>query len=300
MPATPPAEVDVDEGLVRELLSQQHPDLARLPLRLVANGWDNTIWRLGEELAVRLPRRAVAAALVDKEHRWLPALAARVTSACPVVVPVAVRTGRPTAHYPWPWSIVPWAPGRSAGTRTAGERTVLAEPLAAVVRALHVPAPADAPPNPVRGVPLLDRDAAVRARLTGDVPRRAELLALWAELTATPPWTGPATWLHGDLHPHNLVVDDEGGLAAVLDFGDLTAGDPATDLATAWLTFDAAGRAVFREQLAGRYDDDTWRRARGWALIMTTAMLTGSADDPVIAGIGHHAAAEVLADGPVR
>lgn len=301
MPDTPATEVDVDDALVRRLLAEQHPDLAHLPVRLVASGWDNTIWRLGTDLAARLPRRAVAAALVEKEHRWLPEIAARVEARCDVVVPVAVRTGRATALFPWPWSIVRWVPGSSAATVPAAARTGLAQPLARLVQALHVPAPPQAPTNPVRGVPLPARDAVVRRRLEhATFPRRAEARALWTELAVTSPWTGPPTWLHGDLHPHNLVIDDDGELAAVVDFGDLAAGDPATDLATAWLTFDATGRAALRGELSGRYDEDTWRRARGWALVMATAMVTGSDDEPVISTIGHHALTEVLADGPVR
>ncbi len=295
MPDTPAAEVTVDADLVRALLGDQHPDLAHLPLRLATNGWDNSVWRLGSDLAVRLPRRAVAAPLVEQEQRWLPVLAARVAATVDVVLPVPVRTGTPTVHYPWRWSVVPWVDGRSAGTVPPAARTSLAGPLARFVRALHLPAPSDAPANPVRGGPLTGRDAVVRDRLGhGSLPRAAELLALWTELAATPSWSGPPTWLHGDLHPHNLVVDDAGELAAVVDFGDLTAGDPATDLATAWLTFDATGRARFRAALADRYDTATWRRARGWALSMATAMVTMSDDEPVIRAIGHHTLGQVL------
>jgi aminoglycoside phosphotransferase (APT) family kinase protein len=291
MARMPAAEVDVDERLVRHLLGDQHPDLAGLPLRLVANGWDNVMWRLGDELAVRVPRRGAAAALVEHEQRWLPGLAAHL----PVPVPVPVRAGRPTAEYPWPWSVVPWLAGSSAARLPAAGRAATAEQLAGFVRALHRPAPPDAPHNPVRGVPLVTRDAAVRERLTtGAVPYAGEVAALWEELSSTPVWAGPPLWLHGDLHPANLILDDEGRLAAVVDFGDLTAGDPATDLATAWLTFDAPGRRRFVAALAERYDDDTWRRARGWAVSMSTAMLAHSDDAPVLAAVGREALRHVL------
>src|SRR5699024_11144816 len=128
----------------------------------------------------------------------------------------------PSTQYPWSWSVVPWVAGRSAGTLAPGARARLAAPLAAIVDALHAPAPPEAPDNPVRCRPVRTRGPVVRRRLaSGDVPRAAELAALWADLVATPPWAGPAVWLHGDLHPHNLVVDDDGALAAVVDFGDL-------------------------------------------------------------------------------
>ncbi|MFC7403602.1 aminoglycoside phosphotransferase family protein [Georgenia alba] len=322
MARMPAAEVDVDEALVRRMLAEQHPDLAGLPLALANEGWDNLVWRLGDDLAVRMPRRAAAVELVANEQRWLPELATRVQAAVDITLPVPVRTGRPTAEYPWSWSVVPWVDGRSAATVPLESRTPAAGPLAAVVRALHVPAPADYPVNPVRGIPLTTRDPYVRDRLArGAIPRGREVAALWEELVATEAWSGPPVWLHGDLHAHNIVLGEVGdagaslglvaagsdgagsspsarsslGLVAVVDFGDLTAGDPATDLATAWLTFDAAGRAAFRTELTGRYDDATWCRARGWALSMTTAMLDGSDDEPVLAALGREALAQILA-----
>src|SRR4029450_5185628 len=98
--------------LVRALLEAQHPDLAKLPLKDVGSGWDNRLYRLGEALAVRLPQRAVAAPLIEREQRWLPQLAPRL----PLPVPIPVRTGEPGCGYPWPWTIVQWRIGESAET----------------------------------------------------------------------------------------------------------------------------------------------------------------------------------------
>src|SRR5690242_2363669 len=103
----PVAEIEVDVDTVASLLAEQHPDLGDLPLRFVAHGWDNAIFRLGEDLAVRLPRRAAAVALIEHEQRWLPELAGRVS----VPLPVPVRRGVPGAAFPWPWSITPWFSG---------------------------------------------------------------------------------------------------------------------------------------------------------------------------------------------
>ncbi|MPV38550.1 aminoglycoside phosphotransferase family protein [Georgenia subflava] len=298
MARMPAAEVDVDEPLVRRLLADQHPDLAALPLRLLANGWDNVIWRLGDDLVVRAPRRAAAAGLIENEQRWLPRLAAHL----PVRIPVPVRLGRPTAYYPWSWTVGTWTAGVSAAVVPAAARDSVAEPLAEFLLALHRPAPADAPHNPVRGVPLGTRDRAVRERLAGGaVPDAARVAALWDDLSAAPPWTGTSLWLHGDLHPANLVLDADGALAAVIDFGDLTAGDPATDLATAWLTFDDDARRRFVERVhdGARHDDATWARARGWALSLATALLAHSDDAPVLGALGRETLARVLT-GPDR
>lgn len=294
MAGTPPAEVDVTVDLVRRLLRAQHPDLADLPLRVVANGWDNVTLRLGDDLAVRVPRREMAAQLVRNEQRWLPALAPRLG----VDIPVPVRIGHPTGELAWGWSVVPWFDGTLVANVPVPGRTPLARPLAQALARLHEPAPDDAPTHPVRGVPLSTRDAAVRTRLTsGAITDANRVGRLWDELRDAPPWTGPALWIHGDPHPLNLLAGTDGGLRAILDFGDVTGGDPATDLATSWLTFDAAGRREFRATttaLSGT-DEPTWRRARGWALSFATVFLAHADDEPLMRGIGEHALREVLA-----
>ena len=290
---TPAAEVDTSPALVTTLLREQHPDLAGLAVAEAANGWDNALFRLGDRLAVRLPRREAAATLVRNEQRWLGLIAERVG----VPVPAPVRVGRPGHGYPWYWSVTPWFEGRVAADLPAADRRSLAGPLAAFVTRLHIPAPDGAPPNPVRGVPLPRRHERVVEYLeSGRVPHPRDLRALWERLVDTPAWTGPPLWVHGDLHPANLLVGppaDSPGLAAVLDFGDITSGDPATDLALAWMVFDPPGRAAFRAALPA-VDAPTWARARAWALVMGTAMAANSSDNPRIATIGHHTLTQVL------
>src|SRR6185312_10300552 len=155
----PAHDVEITDTLARSLLSAQHPDLADLPLRRIANGWDNVVYRLGDDLALRLPRRKAAHQLLLHEVRWLPFLAPRL----PLPIPAALRRGRPNAAYPYHWAVVPWFDGASAAELTAGERDHYAGELGRFLRALHVPAPADAPRNPVRGVPLATRSAAFAA-----------------------------------------------------------------------------------------------------------------------------------------
>lgn len=310
MTQAPPADVDVTETLVRALLTEQHPDLAALPLTVVAHGWDNVVLRLGDDLAVRVPRRTEAADLVARELRALPVLAPRL----PVAVPAAVRAGRPSAAlgYPWVWAVVPWTDGAVVAGLGRAARAPLAEPLADVLVALHAPAPADAPHNPVRGVPLATRSDAVRERLerlaapggylaTSGLVAPGSLVAallarlerVWDDGLAAPAYAGPPLWVHGDLHAANLVAtpDAPHALAAVVDWGDVTAGDPATDLALAWLVLAADARRRFWDRLrVGGHpaadDRDAHARARAWALSMATAMAEHAAP-----GTGHHALA---------
>jgi aminoglycoside phosphotransferase (APT) family kinase protein len=190
--------------------------------------------------------------------------------------------------------VCPWLPGAPAATAPPRDADRAAETLGAFLRALHRPAPDEAPYNRFRGVPLIERDEAMQERLrklAGAVEAEA-VRALWAESLAVPSWTGAPTWLHGDLHPANVLVHD-GAVSAVIDFGDLTAGDPATDLSVAWMMLPAEARPVLRAA-AGDVDDDTWARARGWALALAVAILAGSGDNPVMNGIARRTLEAVL------
>lgn len=292
---TPAAEVDISVELVRSLLTEQHDDLADLDLRPAGHGWDNAMFRLGETLAVRLPRRAAAAPLILHEQRWLPEIAPRL----PVLVPTPLRTGRPTSLFPWSWSILPWFDGEPIGADSKLDRSRLALDLGRFVAHLHRAAPVDAPSNPYRGVPLKTRAQATADRLDlladmvdVEAGRRA-----WSEAVDAPTWDDPPTWLHGDLHPLNLVQHD-GRLVAVVDFGDLCGGDPACDLLCAWALFEPADRDRFRRaaDTAERpIDDAMWTRARGWAVAHSVAILSSSADSPQLEAVGLRTYAAAIA-----
>ena len=286
----PAAEVGVDARLVRRLLRDQHPDLADRRLRRIGTGWDNEVYRLGSDLTVRVPRRELGARLIGTESRWLPELARSLT----LPVPVPVRAGTPTDFYPWSWAICAYVPGRppgaSAFTGPAGVRA--AQALAEFLGSLHVPAPSDAPRSPFRGVPLAERsESVVRALASVRTTQRSRIELGWDEALQAPVHEGPDLWLHGDLHGLNVLAV-RGRLSGVLDFGDLCAGDPATDLACGWLLLDHPGRERLREVLA--VSESTWARARGWALFFGLMFLAHSADSPTNAAIGSRALSQVL------
>lgn len=288
----PAAEVVVDEGLVGRLLAEQHPDLADLARRETSSGWDNVVFRLGDDLAVRLPRRAMSAPLAEHEQRWLPGLAA----ALPLPIPAPVRAGRPGCGYPWSWSVVPWFAGDGADLVPPADLGATAVVLGAFLAALHRPSPPEAPVNAMRGVPLAVRDGLFRERAER-LAISAAVLPAWERACAAPPDPGPARWVHGDLHPGNMVVAD-GRLAAVLDFGDLTGGDRAVDLAVAWKLLPVEHRSAFRSAAGARdpVDDATWARARGNALAHAVACLESSDDFPRTAAIGRRTLDAVLTD----
>jgi aminoglycoside phosphotransferase (APT) family kinase protein len=280
--ATPKAEIEIDAALVKTLLQAQHPDLADAALEPVASGWDNAIFRLGGQLCVRLPRREASAALLANEQHWLPELKERL----PLPIPSPVRIGDSCANYPWRWSVLPWLQGVTADQSKlfAAEGIVLARFL----KALHTPAPPTAPHNPYRGVPLAQRASAVEERMER-LDRSTQsvgnpLRSIWKDAVAAP-IDVEDTWIHGDLHARNVLVQEQ-RLSAVIDWGDLCKGDCATDLAAVWMWLPngesrAAAMAAYGASTA------TWRRARGWAVLFGLVLLeTGLSDNPPHAAMG--------------
>lgn len=248
---------------MRALLAEQRPDHAQAPLRRVDEGWDNVTYLLGDEHAVRLPRRRAAVALLLHEQRWLPELARDL----PVETPLPVHLGTPGTAFRWPWSVVRWVAGETAEHHVLTRNDVAT--LAETLRTLHRRAPAEAPGNPFRGVPLRTRTEAVEARLEAVGVRAGvdlgRIRALWEDAVAAPETWEPR-WMHGDLHPRNVVVRD-GLVVGLIDWGDLNGGDASTDLACAWTLVDDSD---VRGELLAAYGatDAEVRRARGWAVHM--------------------------------
>jgi aminoglycoside phosphotransferase (APT) family kinase protein len=256
-------EVEIDETLVRRLLGEQLPHWVERPLqRVEPEGTDNAIFRLGDDLAVRLARRRGPTQPGGKLFEWLPVLAPLL----PVAIPLPVAQGHPTRDYPWFWEIHTWIEGETVAIEQI-DAIQAARDLAALVGALQQLSPTDAPIG--RGIPLAQRDGEFRFwldRFEGG-PRVA---AEWERALAAPPWDGPPIWHHGDLDARNWLVRG-GRIRAVIDWASMGVGDPACDVMVAWKLHSVAAREAFREALP--IDDATWERARGWALSQAVAIL---------------------------
>ncbi|MBC3841202.1 aminoglycoside phosphotransferase family protein [Streptacidiphilus sp. 4-A2] len=291
-------EITTDAALLGRLIDEQFPQWSGLPIGQVDSyGTDHDIYRLGDDLVARLPRIGWATDQAAKEARWLPAMAARL----PLAVPVPLAQGQPNGEYPFSWSVCRWLPGRDANG-TIGDREQAAADLAGFVAALRGIDTTGARPRGRggRGAPLAELDEGVRRSVhdLGDRVDGAAVLRRWAESLAAPAWSGPDTWVHGDLLPGNLLVLD-GRLSAVIDFGGLNAGDPACDLQPAWNMFAGGSRHRFHRELAA--DEPARLRGRGWALAQAVIALPYYWDtNPGLVRQARHSLAEVLADTDQR
>jgi len=259
---------DINGALIRDLLREQCPELADRPLQLGALGWDNQVWRLGDDLAVRLPWATESAdVLLRKEYAWLPGLAPHL----PLPVPVPQLLGEPSARFPRPWLITTWVLGEPADRAPVTRGAEAAVALAAFLTALHRPAPEEAPGGRDRGGPLAEHAEGFARGLAsatelGLIPDPDAVRAVWEDAMAAPEWAGPPLWIHADLHPANVLTRN-GTFSGVVDFGDLCAGDPAYDLAAAWILLPDGTTDRFHEAYRPAPDPATLRRARGCAVL---------------------------------
>ena len=285
-------EIDTDAALVRRLLAGQFPRWAGLAIeRVRSSGTDNALYRLGDDMVVRLPRIRSAVAGLAREYEWLPRLAPLL----PVAVPVPLGKGEAASGYPWSWAVYRWMEGDNPVDGEIPDPDALARDLASFLAALHRIDVTGAPRSRRGGrLDVQDREArAALAALRGTIDTDAASAA-WAAALRTPAWEGPPVWVHGDLLRGNVLVE-RGRLTGVIDFGVLGVGDPACDLLPAWGILTREARETFRAVLG--VDDATWSRGRGWALSLGLIALPYYAEtNPAFAAVARGLIREVLAD----
>lgn len=291
---SPPAEVFIDVALIQALLSNQHPELAHLNIRIVEAGWDNVMARLGNDLAVRLPRRSMGGPRIRNEQMWLPDLA----KILPVAVPEIIKSNGPCEVFPFPWSIQKWLPGIAADLAplAASEAGVLANFLTVLHK---TPAPETLIPNPSRSGSLRSRRAEVAHMMSALQSQTdiisPEVLQVWnAALEAQN--KDPLCWISGDIHARNVLGQD-GKITAFIDWGDMCCGDRAVDLASIWSLFETAQA---RQHAAKAYgmNGDMSLRAKGWAIFFGVFLtVTGRRDTPRHARMGEAILNRITQDG---
>ncbi|MET8833490.1 aminoglycoside phosphotransferase family protein [Micromonospora sp. NPDC004540] len=284
-------EVRTDSALVQRLIARQFPQWAGRPVTPVPSaGTVNAIYRLGDDLAVRLPRIEDSVGQVEFEHEWLPVLARHL----PVAVPQPCAVGRPAEGYPWSWAVYRWVDGEHPTEGNTDPRRFAAD-LGALVAGLRLADTTGARAG-YRSGPLSGRDEYLRewteaARGMVDVDA---VISVWEAALAAPAWDGPPVWSHGDLLAGNVLVKD-GRLCGLIDFGAAGVGDPACDAMAAWTLLDSDSRQVFRET-AG-FDDATWTRGKGWALTFISALTYYRETNPTMYALAQRAVGAVLSDG---
>jgi aminoglycoside phosphotransferase (APT) family kinase protein len=259
--------MEIDVVLVSKLIASQFPEWANLPITAVAeSGWDNRTFHLGNEMSVRLPSGEEYERQVEKEQKWLPKIAPHL----PLPIPAPIAMGMPSEIYPWNWSIYKWLDGVSANQLelTEDDLVTIAAQLAQFLIAFHK-FDADGAPAPglhnwwrAAHTSVYDADTRMLMETLKDFVDVDKAKSLW-ESALNSKWNKDPVWVHGDVASGNLLVKNN-RLAAVIDFGCMGIGDPACDLTIAWTFFKGESRKIFKANM--HLDEETWARARGWAM----------------------------------
>jgi aminoglycoside phosphotransferase (APT) family kinase protein len=288
-------EVDIDAELVRSLLRAQFPRWAELPIeRFDSGGTVNAIYRLGDELYVRMPLLEQWSRSLKVEGRWLPRLGPHL----PVAVPEILGKGVPGEGYPFHWAVVRWLDGEPWRPDRVRDMNEAALDIASFISAFHaIETAAIVTDQPAFWrKPLGEFDQWVRHSIdaSSDMIDADRLTTAWEVALEAPAFDGSPIWVHSDLLRGNVLVDG-GRLSAVIDFGGVHVGDPARDVAAAWtLLAGGESRGVFRDALS--VDDGTWARARGWAIKHVGAIPYYRETNQAMVDSALHTIGEVLGD----
>jgi aminoglycoside phosphotransferase (APT) family kinase protein len=274
----PPAEITIDEILVKKLIDAQFPDLSSLPIQFLDSGWDNNNYRLGTQYIVRIPRRKVSVDSLLSEINWLP----KLQSYLPIPIPAPIKVGEPDHNYPWHWTITPWFEGKTVEGTPLYIHNSEAVRLAQFLTILHSQNSDNAPINNHRGIPLSEKNNDVILRMER-LKKQTDLISpkieqLWQQAVKEP-FPIEKCLLHGDLHPRNILIHDK-KFAAIIDWGDITSGDVATDVASFWMVFIEKRTRQKGLKYYGA-DQSLINRSIGWAINFGTILLdTGLNGDP--------------------
>ncbi len=256
--------------LVYKLILDQFPQYARLKISPVEQqGHDNRTFRLGDNMLIRMPIAEPYALKVPQEQTLLPCLQPYLT----IPIPKPIAMGHPSSDYPYPFSIYQWLEGTSANQLQIEGNVLelLATELAHFLKELQSidqEGPAPGQHNWWRGDHIRVYDIGARQQIEqlSHLIDKNKALKLW-EAACKTQWSQKPVWVHGDFASGNILVK-ENQLSAIIDFGGMAVGDPACDLVIAWTFLDEKSRQVFKEILS--LDNDTWLRAKAWALWKAT------------------------------
>lgn len=266
--------INITPDLAQKLILKQFPEYRDLAITSVdCQGHDNRTFRLGDEMLIRMPTDEQYALKVAKEQDLLPKLASHLS----FDIPAPIKMGAPSANYPYPFSIYKWLEGKSINLINKEEINLeaLAKTLAKFLKELQlikdIAGPMPGQHNWWRGdhISVYDKDAREQIAKLAGIIDSDKAMDLWIRALNTK-WNKAPVWIHGDFAIGNMLMQN-GKLSAVIDFGGMSMGDPACDLVIAWTFLNGKSREIFIKEM--NLDEDTWVRAKAWALWKATFVL---------------------------
>ncbi|WP_248929180.1 aminoglycoside phosphotransferase family protein [Paenibacillus hamazuiensis] len=276
------AEWNIAEELALRLIGSQFPQLLSLKIRHLGYGWDNTVFRVGDEYVFRFPRRTAAVRLIKTEMNILPKLEGVIR----LPYPKPIFFGKEHEEYPAPFLGYPYLPGRFPIGLTDGQRASSTAALAQFLKSLHAFPVHIAVENGIEHDHRNLTDVASRKKkmlgfLSDLAPHlRADehrAIADYLDRLQTDRVTPKGVFLHGDLHFKNILVDESGAISGIIDWGDMNIGHPACDLNIAYSFLPPFARSDFFSEY-GEVDEETKVLARLIAVYIPMLILLQAID----------------------
>lgn len=296
------ADWEVSEPLVRTLILRQFPQLSSMPIKLIGCGWDNMVFRVGDDFVFRFPRRNVAVELIKKEGMLLPMLAAFLT----IPYPKPVFYGEPTTDYPFPFLGYTYLPGTFPKGLTDEQRASSAVALATFLKNLHAFPPQRARENGIEQdhrnlLDIAQRKAKMQTFLSTLAVHISgedrDAIANYLGQVVIDRISPREVLLHGDLHVKNMLVDEAGQISGIIDWGDLNVGHPGADLNVVYSFLQPHARQSFF-QVYGEVDEETKILARMMAVYIPMLLWMQAIDhkDEIVAEEARMTIRRALAD----
>lgn len=270
-------EIEITLKDARDIIEAQFPQLIPVSITELGKGFDNTVFTVNDKYVFRFPRREIAVQLLIVENQLLPLLVNQLN----IAIPEPIFFGQTTKEYKWPFTGYKHVQGRSPGILSNEVRNLSAATLALFLKKLHQFPISQAEKM---GVPT-DRFGRMniskrREMLVGNIKKAADL-QLTEEDQAALDWLStmketqtdtPITLVHGDFHIRNILVNKEGIISGIIDWGDTHLGNPAIDLSIAYSFLPQSGRDLFFKNY-GKVSDEIKMLAKFFAIYVGFILL---------------------------
>ncbi|MFD6206605.1 phosphotransferase [Peribacillus sp. NPDC060253] len=276
------AEYPVSLDLAGKLIRLQFPEIELKEIKQLGEGFDNTVIQINGEFVFRFPRRPIAVTLIQVENQLLPSIAGTL----PLDIPEPIFFGKPSTIYPYPFTGYKIVKGHLPVEGSVANKIESAKRFAHFLKVLHSFPVEKArnlgvQPDGLRRLDVSFRQKSlmenVSTLLKLGYNDQAYAVKDFVERLGDVDVQHPITLVHGDIHIRNVLLNDEGILTGIIDWGDVHIGNPAIDFSFLYSYFPKEARQSFFE-IYGEIEQETECLARFRAIYMLVTLLVYGID----------------------
>lgn len=276
------AEYPVSLELAGKLIMLQFTEIELKEIKQLGEGFDNTVIQINGQFVFRFPRRPIAVTLIQVENQLLPSIAGTF----PLAIPEPIFFGKPSTLYPYPFTGYKMVKGHLPVEGSKANKVESAKRFARFLKVLHSFPAERAMRLGVQPDGMMRLDVSYRKKSLMENVSNLLKLGYFEQAQAVKNFVDalgeldvqhPISLVHGDIHIRNVLLDDEGVLAGIIDWGDVHIGNPAIDFSFLYSYFPKEARRAFFE-IYGEIEKETESLARFRAIYMLVTLLVYGID----------------------